>query len=187
MKTPGVYILEKDAFPNSVVEVATAVPAFIGYTQKADNGGKSLLNKPFRITSFSEYLQYFGGPPQYKFQLSKVTDGSAADISIRGTDYHLVRQGTVFRLFDAMKFFFQNGGGPCYIVSIGYYGNGTDPVNKGLLDGTDRWVAAGAAVVVAVVLGFAGWALLAPAVVAAADGIRRIRVARVRNRLLMPC
>lgn len=26
MKTPGVYIVEKNAFPNSVVEVATAVP-----------------------------------------------------------------------------------------------------------------------------------------------------------------
>ena len=27
MKTPGVYVVEKNAFPNSVVEVATAVPA----------------------------------------------------------------------------------------------------------------------------------------------------------------
>ena len=27
MKTPGVYIVEKNAFPNAVVEVATAVPA----------------------------------------------------------------------------------------------------------------------------------------------------------------
>ena len=49
MKTPGVYIVEKSAFPNSVVEVATAVPAFIGYTERADNKGKSLLNKPFKI------------------------------------------------------------------------------------------------------------------------------------------
>lgn len=32
MKTPGVYIIEKNAFPNSVVEVATAIPAFIGHT-----------------------------------------------------------------------------------------------------------------------------------------------------------
>lgn len=141
MKTPGVYILEKDAFPNSVVEVATAVPAFIGYTAKADNGGKSLLNKPFRISSFSEYLQYFGGAPDYKFQLAKATaeEGSdAADITIAGTDYTLQRQGTVYRLFDAMKFFFQNGGGPCYIVSVGTYGNDANPaINKGLLDGTD--------------------------------------------------
>ena len=32
MKTPGVYIVEKNAFPNSVVEAPTAIPAFIGYT-----------------------------------------------------------------------------------------------------------------------------------------------------------
>ena len=35
-KTPGVYLVEKDAFPGSVVEVATAIPAFIGYTEKAE-------------------------------------------------------------------------------------------------------------------------------------------------------
>jgi uncharacterized protein len=51
MKTPGVYIVEKNAFPNSVVEVATAVPAFIGYTETAENGGKSLKNVPKRISS----------------------------------------------------------------------------------------------------------------------------------------
>ena len=45
MKTPGVYIVEKNAFPNSVVEVATAVPVFIGYTEKAIDGTTSLLNK----------------------------------------------------------------------------------------------------------------------------------------------
>ena len=38
MKTPGVYIVEKSAFPNSVVEAATAIPAFIGITEN----GKSL-------------------------------------------------------------------------------------------------------------------------------------------------
>ncbi|WDT78308.1 MAG: hypothetical protein MPW14_13915 [Candidatus Manganitrophus sp.] len=63
MKTPGVYIVEKNAFPNSVVEVATAVPAFIGYTEKADDNGKSLANKPWRITSLAEFHTYFGFGP----------------------------------------------------------------------------------------------------------------------------
>ena len=35
VNTPGVYIDELNAFPNSVVPVATAVPAFIGYTPTA--------------------------------------------------------------------------------------------------------------------------------------------------------
>lgn len=70
MKTPGVYIVKKNAFPNSVVPVATAVPAFIGHTQIAMNGTKSLLNVPFRITSMLEYNKYFGGGPQSEYSLS---------------------------------------------------------------------------------------------------------------------
>jgi phage tail sheath protein FI len=35
IKTPGVYINEIDAFPPSIAQVATAIPAFVGYTQKA--------------------------------------------------------------------------------------------------------------------------------------------------------
>jgi len=55
LKTPGVYIVEMDAFPNSAVEVATAVPAFIGYTEKADNKGKGLRNLPWRISSLPDF------------------------------------------------------------------------------------------------------------------------------------
>ena len=71
MKTPGVYIVEESAFPSSVVEVATAVPAFIGYTERADNQGRSLTNRPWRITSMSEYHTYFGGAPSPLFALSE--------------------------------------------------------------------------------------------------------------------
>jgi phage tail sheath protein FI len=69
MKTPGVYIVEKNAFPNSVVEVATAVPAFIGYTERADNQGRSLLNTPWRISSMSEFITYYGVAPSPKFEI----------------------------------------------------------------------------------------------------------------------
>ncbi|MGD9187471.1 MAG: hypothetical protein PVI89_04640, partial [Desulfobacteraceae bacterium] len=72
MKTPGVYIVEKNAFPNSVVEVATAVPAFIGYTEKALNVGKSLANKPWRISSMAEYHNYFGFGPIPTFNIMKI-------------------------------------------------------------------------------------------------------------------
>ncbi|WP_216713245.1 phage tail sheath family protein [Taishania pollutisoli] len=74
MKTPGVYVVEKNAFPNSVVEVATAVPAFIGYTEIAKNGSKSLLDTPWRISSLAEYEQYFGGAPKPEFKLEKNSD-----------------------------------------------------------------------------------------------------------------
>jgi phage tail sheath protein FI len=44
LATPGVYIEEKSAFPSSAVQVATAVPAFVGYTdQLLTNQRVSLL------------------------------------------------------------------------------------------------------------------------------------------------
>lgn len=70
-KTPGVYIVEKDAFPNSVVEVATAVPAFVGYTEKAQKGKKHIPNQPVRISSMAEYEKFFGGAHQSLFVLEK--------------------------------------------------------------------------------------------------------------------
>lgn len=118
MKTPGVYIVEKNAFPNSVVEVATAVPAFIGYTEKAVNGNKSLLNKPWRITSMAEFRSYFGEAPKPKFDLVEDTDASA--IAFNGKSYTLNRTDK-YILYYSMLLFYANGGGPCYIVSVGDY------------------------------------------------------------------
>ena len=140
-KTPGVYIVEKSAFPNSVVEVATAVPAFIGYTEKASNKGKTLLNKAWRISSMSEFNSFFGGPPRTKYKISdlaaantgdakKTDDAKAApvvvptveaDFSNNNADYMLELQGARYFLYHSMMLFFQNGGGACYIVSVGNY------------------------------------------------------------------
>ncbi|MFT4925256.1 MAG: phage tail sheath protein FI [Phenylobacterium sp.] len=122
MKTPGVYIVEKNAFPNSVVEVATAIPAFIGYTEKADNGGKTLRNKPWRLTSMSDFRNYYGGPPSPLFDIGEMGDttGDAA-FSATGISYQLSQSNKQYMLYYSMLLFFQNGGGPCYIVSVGSY------------------------------------------------------------------
>ena len=60
-KTPGVYTEEISKFPPSVAEVATAVPAFIGYTEKAERFGQNLTNVPTRVKSLLEYQEIFGG------------------------------------------------------------------------------------------------------------------------------
>jgi len=100
-KTPGVYIHELNAFPNSVVEVPTAVPAFIGYTETAPTP-----NVPTRISSLAEYLLKFGGGPKTKFAY--------------GSDSAVTPQPEgEFLLYAGMRLFFDNGGGPCWIVSIG--------------------------------------------------------------------
>ena len=60
-KTPGVYIKEISLFPPSVAEVETAIPAFIGYTEKAERKGEDLTNKPTKLRSLLEFQSLFGG------------------------------------------------------------------------------------------------------------------------------
>jgi phage tail sheath protein FI len=132
MKTPGVYIVEKNAFPNSVVEVATAVPAFIGHTQKAETraGKKDLKMKPWRISSMVEFMQYYGVGPEPLFTVAQLGGGEGddaaasdvpADFSFGSKEFSLKQTGGNYTLFNAMQLFFQNGGGPCYVVSVGDY------------------------------------------------------------------
>ena len=62
-KTPGVYVEEVSVFPPSVVQVETAIPAFIGFTEKATNvKTDDLILVPKRITSLKEFESYFGMP-----------------------------------------------------------------------------------------------------------------------------
>ena len=62
-KTPGVYVEEIAKFPPSVAQVETAIPAFIGYTEKSQYRGEDLKLKPVRISSLVEYEVRFGGAP----------------------------------------------------------------------------------------------------------------------------
>ena len=66
IKTPGVYINEVSGFGNAVVPVATAVPAFIGYTPQASYEGKSYANIPQKITSLSQFQAIFCYPDKDK-------------------------------------------------------------------------------------------------------------------------
>ncbi|MFV9615503.1 MAG: phage tail sheath family protein [Gammaproteobacteria bacterium] len=127
MKTPGVYIVEKSAFPNSVVEVATAVPAFIGYTEKAVNGSKSLLKMPWRISSMNEFHKYYGFSPEPLFSIRDAEEFEEASFSLNGQAKVIEQSSQKFILYYSMRLFFQNGGGPCYIVSVGDYQSDLDP------------------------------------------------------------
>ena len=116
-KTPGVYMKE-DAFPSSVVEVATAVPAFVGYTEKHSHGEDSLLRTPWRVTSLADFVEHFGGPPSLAGTFTLEPAAGQGE-----TEYHLVQaEGSRwFHLYNGLASFYQNGGGPCYIVSVGQY------------------------------------------------------------------
>ena len=189
MKTPGVYIVEKNAFPNSVVAVPTAVPAFIGHTRFAMDGTKDLKKKPFRITSMLEYETYFGGAPdvdytlvipdelifnphtiviqnlekiktlkddianlekdeskseeleakkkeladeEAKFGIKKQefkVDVKAKLINITSPAWSVTAPDPNYTLYYNMILYFANGGGACYIVSVGSYTDQFDAKN----------------------------------------------------------
>lgn len=128
-KTPGVYITEVDAFPSSIVGVQTAVPAFIGYTERATINGKSILWQPVKISSMADYEQFFGGgfEPTYKI-VDKPDDSDEFDFEVAGNKYLLEPDSnSKFYLYYSMRLFFNNGGGDCYIVSVGGYTDQNNP------------------------------------------------------------
>ncbi len=117
-KTPGVYVKEIPSFPPSVAGVATAIPAFIGYTEKADKDKKDdLLLKPTRIDNLLDYGELFGGPEPTLFEVT-VEGGAGADVYAI-TD--VISSDPNFLMYHNLDMYFKNGGGPCYIVSVGGY------------------------------------------------------------------
>ena len=105
-KTPGVYVEEISTLPPSVAEVATAVPAFLGYTA----AGKKVA----RISTMLDYTNEFGGPHSASFTATTDADGALTGLSKADADYE-------FLMYYALSLFFKNGGGSCYIVSVGDY------------------------------------------------------------------
>jgi phage tail sheath protein FI len=137
-KTPGVYVEEIAKFPPSIAQVETAIPAFIGYTQQAIFRGKNLHDpdpnpnpQPVRITSLLEYEQYFGTSDP----ATGITVTIEEQVTIRedaeGNEVVRIQSRKVTgaiaspptrNMYYAMQAYFANGGGPCYIVSVGSTG-----------------------------------------------------------------
>jgi phage tail sheath protein FI len=122
IRTPGVYVNEVPSFPPSIAQVATAIPAFIGYTQIAkDLQGKNLTNKPTRITSMLEYELYFGKAQletNIQITYNQQTSGKTTTDTI-SVDFNGAKSKHI--MHSAIRFFYANGGGVCYIVSVGSY------------------------------------------------------------------
>jgi hypothetical protein len=114
-KTPGVYIEEIPKFPPSIAPVETAIPAFIGYTQTAnDQTANDLRLKPTRVSSMVEYESHFGSA-QAEEGIAVTVTGTKAVASLAET----ARSRHI--MYYALQMFFAAGGGPCYIVSVGAY------------------------------------------------------------------
>ena len=120
IKTPGVYINEINAFPNSVVSVATAVPAFIGYTPQAQHQDKLYTNVPTKITSFAEFQTIFCLPnppapaertkqynPEY-YLVKQASQPRVGDSVLIANEYYamLPDPATIYYLYNSIKLFY---------------------------------------------------------------------------------
>ena len=114
-RTPGVYVEEISLFPPSVAEVKTAVPAFIGYTKKATRRGRDLMNIPTKLRSLLEFRDIFGG----EYAVKRI------EVKVNENNNHAVVGRAIaqkhFYMFEALRLYFDNGGGECYIISVGDY------------------------------------------------------------------
>ena len=112
-KTPGIYVKDLTVPQPSDPLLETALPAFVGHTQMAqDENGAPLDFKPFRVRDLEHFQNYFGGayqPTRYHIQV----DG----------ENHILEvwPDKQFMLYDALQHYFDNGGGDCYIISVGSY------------------------------------------------------------------
>ncbi len=113
-KTPDVYIKEISIFPPSVAEVETAIPCFIGYTEKAKKIKKNDLHlKAEKIKSIADFNELFGsGPPLSSINVVLDANNNASEVDLTQNYY----------LYDSVRMFFNNGGGKCYIISSGLFG-----------------------------------------------------------------
>ncbi len=90
---PGVYIEEIDRGSRPIEGVSTAVGGFVGFTEDVRGGAE--LYKPMLITNWTQYLNYFARPQ---------SDGY--------TDFDAYLPHSVYG-------YFMNGGGRCWVTSIG--------------------------------------------------------------------
>lgn len=103
-KTPGVYIEEISFFPPAIAAVDTAVPAFIGYTGKEDHRLQAE-----KISSLLEFEEMYCDWDTWTltFTVNENTkDPIEEDFSRNELYYH-------------MQLYFANGGGKCYVISLG--------------------------------------------------------------------
>lgn len=130
-KTPGVYVEEISTIPPSIAEVETAIPVFIGFTEK----GISLTAK--RITSLKEYEDYFGGAEPEK-NISVIID----HVTLNGREIENVVDVTIPTtsknvMYYALQLYYANGGGPCYILPTGRIAPNMTADIKTYTDGID--------------------------------------------------
>lgn len=119
-----IIVEELDQTPPSVVQVETAIPAFIGYTEKGPT-------QPTQVNTMEEYKALFGGPSSDEIGTFQIeNDGTIISPAISLTPKYM--------MYYMLEMFFANGGGKCFIVSVGNYNTYQNSiVNEKMLSGLD--------------------------------------------------
>lgn len=116
----------------TIVAVKTAVPVFIGYTEKAeDSAGQTLLLKPVHIESMSDYERYFGSAQPEKRMAITIQEREAGNGELIIDCVVKLDEDNRSKhiLYYAMQMFFENGGGNCFIISVSAYKNIDYPIS----------------------------------------------------------
>lgn len=119
-KTPRIYKIRKLNSPAPIISVESAIPVFIGYTEKAVNqNGESLHMQPVRISSLPEFETIFGtefpetGIEVYFFENTPGVPEARAELNRQIASKYI--------LYPSMQMFFANGGKTCYVISVDKY------------------------------------------------------------------
>ncbi|MCK9414033.1 MAG: hypothetical protein M0Q53_17155 [Prolixibacteraceae bacterium] len=141
-RNPEVSFGDICVLPPPVVEVETAVPAFVGYTAKATSKvSGDLILVPTKIGSMREFENLFGLPYDNEVTIT-IHKNSDNESGICSTSEVTLK----YLLYYSVKIYFENGGGPCYIISVGTYQNPQQvllkqyygSIHAGLLDGLNK-------------------------------------------------
>ena len=118
-KTPGVYVEEIPKLPPSIAAVETAIPVFIGYTEKAMRREEDdLRDTSHRITSLFDYVRFYGEAKKETGIRVTITQSNPRQPAVLNGK---IENASYYKMYYALQAFYANGGGPAYIISIGDY------------------------------------------------------------------
>lgn len=132
---PGVFVEELAHLPPAVADVDSAVPAFVGYTAQATRSKTGDLRRVAqRIRSLAEFEVLYG----------KAAPGvvQRVDVDKQGV-FQSASMAMAYYLYDALRLFYANGGGDCYIVSVGGFSASGRVSGSALLAGVQALASVG--------------------------------------------
>lgn len=115
--------------PKEIKQINTSIPVFIGYTEKCGNEDSPIVKKEInsvfvseaiRIDTFEQYQKIFGTCPDEPVTItieetSTQQQGNANQLTVKAG----LSNPTVHTMYYHMKMYFANGGGLCYVISVG--------------------------------------------------------------------